>query len=332
VYPDANTTPFALIDNEQPIAQVSDFLSLLHLRGLATQTIRGYAFDLLCFYRFLRQEALTIEKLQTKHLTTFLIAQRKAKAAPRTINRRITVIRSFLNAQYDGLGDRLFKATAPGFYKGRKNKALFGPTRLKSKRNAFAVKVPSQLIIPLSAQETKTLLSGFIKYRDRALVALMLFAGLRSCEVLKLEVYDIDFIAQQIRVRGKGEKERMIPMSLSIRKLLQCYLDYERPDCKHNRCFVVLKGTSVGQPLTPAGLRTLFRHRRKRRVPRAHPHLLRHTFCTNLIAQKVSLPVVQKLMGHADIEVTMLYVHLVAHDVAKEYAQAIRALENYETN
>lgn len=102
------------------------------------------------------------------------------------------------------------------------------------------------------------------------------------------------------------------------------YLDYERPEVDHPRCFVVLKGFHRGQPMTPEGLRKLFRNQRRKSVKRAHAHLFRHTFATNLIREQVSLPVVQKLMGHSDIEVTMGYVHMSPSDVSREYHQAIR--------
>ena len=166
------------------------------------------------------------------------------------------------------------------------------------------------------------------KYRDTAIVTLMIFCGLRSCEVLSLDVNDIDLIDDHLRVRGKGGKERILPFPASVRQALSRYLDYERPEVNHSFCFVVLKGPHRGDPLTPAGLRTLFRHRRKiLDIDAANPHKFRHTFCTNMIRQGVSLAVVQKLMGHSDIEVTMGYVHLSIDDVAKEYHQAIAKLQ-----
>lgn len=157
----------------------------------------------------------------------------------------------------------------------------------------------------------------------------MLLCGLRSCEVLALQTHDIDVIDDQILVRGKGQKERRLPLSSSVRKALINYLDYERPDRPHSQCFVVLKGRNRGQPLTPEGLRKLFRHQRKQKgLSRAHAHLFRHTFATHLIRENVSLAVVQKLLGHSDIEVTMGYVHLSLSDVSREYTRAMTALEH----
>lgn len=326
--------PYMLVDEWGLIDPVHDFLKLLHARGLSGNTIRAYTYDLLAFYRFLYSSNLKIELMTHGHLIDFILSQRRENAAPRTINRRITAVRCFLNIQYDQLGEQLFvPIMTPSFYKGTRNKALLGSSRLKQgTKKALTVKVPSLIITPLSPAEVKEFLIGIRKYRDLAIVYLMLFCGLRSCEVLALETNDIDLIDDQLRVRGKGGKQRMLPVSESVRKALMYYLNYERPHTLHNRCFVVLKGSSKGKPMTKAGLRTLFRHRRKTFcLRRAHPHLFRHTFCTNLICQGVSLPVVQKLMGHTDIELTMSYVHMSLTDVCKEYHRATKLLqESYE--
>lgn len=326
--------PYMLVDGEEMVEPVHHFLNLLYARGLSKDTIRAYAYDLLAFYRFLHNSNLKIELMTHGHLTDFILSQRKENAAPRTINRRITVVHCFLNIQYDQLGDQLFAPImTPSFYKGARNKALLGNSRLKQKsKRGLIVKVPSLIITPLSPTEIKKFLIGIRKYRDLAIVYLMLFCGLRSCEILAMEVGDIDLIDDQIRIRGKGGKQRMLPIAESVRKALISYLNYERPHTPHNRCFVVLKGRSKGEPMTKAGLRKLFRNRRKRSyLPRAHPHLFRHTFCTNLICHGVSLPVVQKLMGHTDIELTMSYAHMSLSDVYKEYHQATKLLqESYE--
>lgn len=322
--------PFILVDEGGIIKEAFGFLRLLFLRGISSQTIRAYAFDLLAFYRYLRESCLVIDILQPQHAFDFILSHRRSGSAPRTINRRLITVHSFLNSQYDGLGDMLFQETSPSFYKGRKSNALLGNLRVKGQRSSLKVKVPSILIMPLTPFEIKKFLTGIRKYRDIAILYLMIFCGLRSCEVLALGVDDIDLIDDQLLVRGKGGKERVLPMSPAVRQALFCYLEYERPDCDHSICFVAMKGTNRGKPLTSGGLRKLFRQQRKKTIKKANPHLFRHTFATNLIQQGVSLPVVQKLLGHSDIEVTMGYVHLSLEDVSREYHQAIKAIGSYD--
>lgn len=326
--PNPHEPPFVLMAGKERVGVVFRHLRLLHLRGVSKRTIRAYAFDLLAFYRFLDAQNLTLDILQPSHFADFVLSGRKENAAPRTINRRLMTVRSFLDFWSDGRGDELFGKTCPAFYKGMRNKALLGKSRLKGRRKSFAVKVPSLLITALSPSEIRKFLIGIRKYRDIAILYLMLFCGLRSCEVLSLDVNDFDDIDDQIHVHGKGEKERILPIPPSVRQAMQRYLDYERPETNHTKCFVVLKGPHRGQPLTSEGLRMLFRYQRKiSHLKKANAHKFRHTFCTNMIRQGVSLPVVQKLMGHSDIEVTMGYVHLSIDDVAREYHQAITSLE-----
>ncbi len=318
--------PFTLRQGEETIKPVNDFLKELDAKGSSKATLRAYTFDLIAFYRFLSEHQINIDHLTHSNFIDFILAHRRQNAAPRTINRRLTCVRSFLNSQFNGLGDRLLRKYSSSFYKGRKNKALLGPTRIKDKiPKSLSVKVPTIILSPLRTAEIKKFLAGFRKYRDQVIIYLMLLCGLRSCEVLNLELHDIDFIDGQIRIKGKGNKQRVIPLPPAVRKSLDHYVNYERPAfCKHDKLITVLQGPNSGSPLSAEGLRTLFKHHRTARsLPRIHPHLFRHTFCTNMISQGVPLPVVQKLMGHNDIEVTMLYVHTSIDDVAKEYHRAI---------
>ncbi|MFH1654407.1 MAG: tyrosine-type recombinase/integrase [Pseudomonadota bacterium] len=314
-------------DNGDVIREVERFLQNRLVTGMTTSTLIAYAYDLLSFYRFLNSKNISPGGLDDG--IDFVLALRKLNAAPRTINRRIAVIKAFLNFYKEGLGDKLFlSSSTTGFYKGVRNKALLGNVRIKKKKNSLSVKVPASLIIPLSPTQIKKFIASLKKYRDLAIIYLMLFCGLRSCEVLALEISDIDFNDDKLKIRGKGQKERFLPISESVKNTLTFYLHHERPHASHNRCFVSLKGISRGRPMTNVGLRTLFRYRRRHALKSAHPHLFRHTFCTNLITQGVSLPVVQKLMGHTDIEITMDYIHMSTADIAQEYHKAINSLES----
>jgi site-specific recombinase XerD len=105
--------------------------------------------------------------------------------------------------------------------------------------------------------------------------------------------------------------------------VIQTYLLAERPDATSTRLFVVAKGPNRGQPLTPAGLRTIFRyHRQKADVPAGHPHALRHTFGTALAEAGVDLSVMQALLGHAHVDTTARYIHLAPTHVKAEFDAA----------
>ena len=152
----------------------------------------------------------------------------------------------------------------------------------------------------------------------------MLLDGLRSCEVLALELEDLQLADGQMRVHGKGNKKRLLPLPPEILEVLGHYLHLERPLTNAPALFLSLKGRQRGQPLTAAGLRSLFRHHRLRsQVHHANPHRVRHTFGTDMVRAGMSLPALQQLMGHSQIATTMLYVQLAPQDVWREYARAI---------
>lgn len=323
-----NEPPYVLVEEGNLVSAAFQFLLFAYLRNFSPRTIRAYAYDMLAFHRFLQKGGIRPVDFEARHLVQFIQSQRKQKAAARTINRRLMVVRSFLNAQYDKRGDTVFPESLPVLYKGQRNTALLGKTWTKQKnRNSWKLKVPGCIITPLSAREIQTLLKRTKTYRDRAIVFLMIFCGLRSFEILGLTLNDIDIVEGTIRVCGKGNRERVLPLSRLVHKTLAAYLDYERSEeCTHDKCFVLLKGRGKGQPMNLEALRRFFRHRR-RSIKNIHPHLLRHTFCTHLMSHGVPIPVVQKLMGHADIQTTMAYTHIANSDVFKEYYKAMEALQ-----
>jgi site-specific recombinase XerD len=115
-------------------------------------------------------------------------------------------------------------------------------------------------------------------------------------------------------------------------EVLRKYLHLERPLTNSPALFVSLKGRRRGQPMSAAGLRSLFRHHRLRsRVSTANPHRLRHTFGSDMVRAGISLPALQHLMGHAQIHTTMLYVQLAPQDVWNEYSRAIQNRTRFST-
>ena len=106
-------------------------------------------------------------------------------------------------------------------------------------------------------------MGSFRTDRDRAIAGLMLLSGLRSAEVLGLRVAEVDIGGGWVRVTGKGDKERRVPLDPDVAGLIQVYLLAERPETVSKSLFVVAKGPHRGQPLTAAGLRRIFRYHRE---------------------------------------------------------------------
>jgi integrase/recombinase XerD len=141
--------------------------------------------------------------------------------------------------------------------------------------------------------------------------------------VLGLDVGDVDIGGRWLLVTGKGQRERRVPLDVDVASVIQVYLLAERPETASCRLFIVAKGPTRGQPLTPAGLRTVFRyHRAITGVAGGHPHALRHSFGTALAEAGVDLAVIQALMGHAHVDTSARYVHLAPAHVRAEFDAA----------
>jgi integrase/recombinase XerC len=197
----------------------------------------------------------------------------------------------------------------------------------RSRVSQLRVKVPRTLVEPLTVEQVRELLALLRRYRDVAIAHFMLLCGLRSQEVLQLRLGDLDMADRRVLVRGKGDKERLVPLPGLLIRLVRKYLALERPEGGADRLFVVLQGQRRGQPMGRAALRRIFRTRRSQALlTEANPHRLRHTFGTDMARNGVRLPVLQRMMGHAYPETTLQYVSVSLANVATEFHRAMAKL------
>jgi site-specific recombinase XerD len=322
--PEAAACPYLLLDEQDhEIVWVNDFLDAQHMRQLSPRSLRAYAYDLLHFARWFQNQHQTLAAITESTLLDYVRHQlnQLPRPTPQTINHRLTVIRClyrFHHGQEIPAGhshfQRLYTTRCPVGY-GRPHRTLAFGLRLKQ---------PRRVVQPLSAEQVAKFWASFRSFRDLAVVGLMLLDGLRSCEILGLQLEDLKLVDALLHVLGKGNKQRTLPLTGEILEVLQSYLRLERPLTNSPYLFVSLKGRRRGQPITPAGLRSLFRHHRLRsQVPSANPHRFRHTFGADMVRAGISLPALQHLMGHSQIHTTMLYVELAPQDVWREYARAV---------
>jgi site-specific recombinase XerD len=322
----ASASPYRLLDAQgHELDWANAFLDAQRIRQLAVRSLRAYAYDLLHFARWAQQTPpRPLAEITESTLLDYVRQQldQLPPPTPQTVNHRLGVVRSCYRFHYgheipagQSHFQRTYTTRSPLGY-GRPRRATAGGLRLRE---------PHRVVVPLSAQQVAQFWRSFRTFRDLALVGLMLQDGLRSCEVLALQLADLQLADAQMRVRGKGNKQRLLPLPQEIGDVLDKYLGLERPLTNSPSLFVCLKGRSRGLPLTPAGLRSLFRHHRAgSRVAQANPHRFRHTFGADMVRAGVSLPALQQLMGHAQIRTTMLYVHLAPQDVWQEYRRAIQ--------
>ena len=236
--------------------------------------MRAYAFDLLHFARWMAGERW-LEAVDTDLLLRYLAACRSQMLAhqrggnvfsirdgrnvgyaPRTVNRRLAALSglfAFREMRDPRGGTRCRAAVRRGAPRAASElaaRASCDPGAVRA-AGARAEAAPRGL----ARDEVAELLASFRSVRDRAIAGLMLFSGFRSAEVRALAVEDVDIALGWVRVLGKGEKERRVPVDREVCALVQSYLLTERPESDSRALFLVAKGPTRGQPLTAAGLR-----------------------------------------------------------------------------
>ena len=160
--------------------------------------------------------------------------------------------------------------------------------------------------------------------RDRALLELMYACGLRASEAIGLQVSDVDLDEGFLRARGKGSKERVVPVGQTAVGAVRRYLERGRPalvgDSAEPHLFVNFRGGG----LTRQGLYKIVRRHALSAglADRMSPHTLRHTFATHLLAGGCDLRAVQEMLGHADVATTQLYTHLSSERLKDVYFRA----------
>lgn len=180
-------------------------------------------------------------------------------------------------------------------------------------KNFKMIKPEVRSILPLTSDEVRILEDGYnalteLGCRNLAIIHLLLDEGFRVSEVRNLKLSDVHYNNDCIVVNGKGSKQRILPLARIVRKYLERYQYNYRPDTVHDFFFCDVNGN----PITSDAVRNVFCRAKKRtKIERLHPHLLRHTFATSFIIGGGSLELLRIYMGHSDIATTQQYMHVV---------------------
>jgi integrase/recombinase XerD len=291
---------------------VLDFLAYLELeRGLSRNTLEAYHSDLLQFGEFLARRGVGLAAARHGDVAAFLseLAQGSAgrrPVAPTTLSRKVACLRSFYR------------------HLRRENVIDHDPTA-----DVRGPRKQQRLPRVLSRDEVNRLLAqpsggGPLALRDRALLELMYACGLRASEAVALELGDVDLEEGLLRARGKGSKERLVPIGRGALAALRTYCAGGRPqllgDGSQGRVFLNRRGAG----LTRQGLYKIVQGyaRRAGLAEKMSPHTLRHTFATHLLAGGCDLRSLQEMLGHADLATTQIYTHLSADRLKDAYFHA----------
>jgi integrase/recombinase XerD len=289
-----------------------DFLSYLEFeRGLSRNTLEAYRGDLLQLGRFLSEHNLSALEAGPAEISDFLTGLAAGDAdhrpsSPATIHRKSACLRSFYrHLRREGLRESDPTAT------------LSAPRRSRKLPQVLTRGEVEQLLAQPSGTDPQAL-------RDRALLELMYASGLRASEAIGLELEDIALEERVLRARGKGSKERVVPIGQAALRALSAYLERGRPKLVKGRPELHLYVNFRGGQLTRQGLYKIVRRHALSAglADRMSPHTLRHTFATHLLAGGCDLRSLQEMLGHADIATTQIYTHLSAERLKDAYFKA----------
>jgi integrase/recombinase XerD len=291
---------------------VLDFLSYLELeRGLSRNTLNAYRTDLFQYGEFLSAhglDALTVRPVEVGEFLAELATggAEKAACSSSTIHRKAACLRSFYKhlRRDEMIGD---DPTA----------SLAAPRRAKKLPHVLNYAEVQKLLAAPRGSEPTVL-------RDRALLEVMYACGLRASETIGLEVGDVDTHEGFLRARGKGSKERLVPLGRQAILAIDAYRRGGRPKLIGERHEVKLFVNFRGGPLTRQGLYKIVQGyaRDAGLAGKMSPHTLRHSFATHLLENGCDLRAVQEMLGHADIATTQMYTHLSGKHLREVYFDA----------
>lgn len=275
-------------------------------RGLADNTRRAYREDLTEFTHFLRKHGVSqINGVQRQHITDFLLEQRKPGAtargnpreaglATRSVARRLAAIRMFFRFL---AREKLVAADV--------SQTIAAPKLWRTLPHALSYDEVERL---LTAPNPRTKLG----LRDRAMLEFMYATGLRVSEVAGIRLGDIDFAAGFLRIVGKGNKERIVPVGSKAIEWLNRYRDEVRPALARGNMVAQVFISTRGAAISPKTIWYLIkRHARRAGIAKPiSPHTLRHSFATHLLDNGGDLRVIQEMLGHSDISTTQIYTSL----------------------
>jgi integrase/recombinase XerC len=287
--------------------QISRFLESIRRENVSGHTLRAYGGDLAQFAEFIERrpeppdKAAAIDLLAVRE---WLAGLYRRKLNPATLRRKLAALRSFFE----------FAVRA-------------GEADINTARLLATPKLPTTLPRVMTAEQTSNLLDSAARQprgpstdRDLAILELLYGCGLRVSELVGVNLDDIDFAERWLRVRGKGRKERQVPLPSKAAEALERYLATRPPKTKDRAVFV----NPGGRRLTDRTVRNIVKSYATHFAGDSsiHPHSFRHAYATHLLADGADLRAIQELLGHARLSTTQKYTKVTLTDLMAVYDKA----------
>lgn len=282
--------------------EIEAFLNSLVVKNGSPHTLRNYSLDLACFVKFLHareQGPPSLEKIDRKTVRDFLLKLTEEKKSRRTLARRTSALRSF--------------------FRFCQKQDLIEESPLL---NLATPKIEKSLPRSLSYQEVERLLaapdlSSYLGLRDRTIMELFYSSGLRISELAAMDRKDLDREELTIRLKGKGKKERIIPITQSAAKWLDSYLGHagrhlDEGDHKKAADLEAIFLNREGTRLTTRSIDRRFAHYllKSGLAGKITPHTIRHTIATHWLENGMDIKTIQLLLGHECLSTTTIYTQV----------------------
>lgn len=277
-------------------ALLDEFINYLSVeRGLSKNTISSYRTDLLSFLNYLESKGFSsADKIKRDDITNYLLNLKDKGLSGNSVSRALVSIKMFYRFLVQ---EHFIKDNVAG--------VLESPKLIRPLPNVLNVPEVEKL---LTAPDTR----DWMGIRDKAALELMYATGMRVSEMVDLPTSTLNLDVGFIKCRGKGDKERMVPIGSQAKNAILRYLEKTRPLLLKNRSDNHLFLTRLGKRVSRQSFwKMIKKYAKKARIKKdITPHTLRHSFATHLLEHGADLRVVQEMLGHSDIATTQIYTHI----------------------
>ncbi|HIK13840.1 MAG TPA: tyrosine-type recombinase/integrase [Leptolyngbyaceae cyanobacterium M33_DOE_097] len=346
-FPDGKTSWVVLDDKYQPIQPITQYIRYLQNLERSPNTVSSYASHMKLYWEFLQDACLDWTHVNLEKLADFVlwlrepgpgtisIQSQEARRSERTINKILSAIYGFYEFHYRIGNVEDLKAYGYQFLKNRRYKPFLQHiTKSRATRTCLLkLKEPKRKVQTFTQEQIKQLIDSCYTTRDKFLLCLLLESGIRIGQALGLRHEDIRSWDNEIDIvprknnangaRSKSLESNTIHVSQELMGLYSQYLITEYPeDLNSDYVFVNLWGGEIGKALTYNAVNQLFRRLSEKTGIPAHAHIFRHTHATDLIREGWDSALIQKRLGHANVQTTInTYTHLNDADMKAAYQE-----------
>ena len=289
----------------------AEFLNhLQYEKNYSIMTVESYRRDLDKFFAFLLEEDVNMDEVDQIVIRNFFTKEIMNGVSKRSCKRRLSALRQF----YKFILLRKYIKDDPFIF-------IDSP---KTEKRFPRVLYKEQVLELLNENRKRT---DELKYRDQAILSILYYSGIRASELVSLTLQDVYLKQRMIRVKkGKGNKERMVPITDECRLDIEAYLKNSRDklisQTKTDERTPNLILNNKGLPLTVRGLEFILDsiEQKTGTFVDLHPHILRHSFATHLLENGADLRVIQELLGHENTNATQIYTHVTEEAMKKAYS------------